>query len=503
MQRYPMNRTVTIWLSLLLLGLATYKATYNIQGTTDIGFYDESGYLESGFQLREQPVLDGFLYRAQYFLLHYVGFRATEAYFVQLGLLILLAGLGVFLACLRSGYSPFLALSFAALTMLTGGLQNAWPHITRLSVFLICVFFAIPGSRDASWRRSNVWLLFGAITLCYVRPEFLLTVFILAFLQIVYEPLKPRTWIALLLGTGLLSFFSPFSEGRGMVAFHQHYLYAKSVDGTFVGNPWLDSTGAFVSVFGSANTIFEAFIANPSAFLEHIFGNFGRFPSRAFGVLRISGAATVMLACGFLLTGYRARIRSIGRHRILAVSAFVFPSLFFSLLLYPRDHYLIQLLVPALFLLPLREQKRSRPMEGTLLQFVGILVLLYALPWRDIPGSRERGFFPPARNNIHDSGCTNLATLKKLSEILKPSEYLLAPNETYHVYLPSKPWVDSLPAGATEPSSRDSQNARPDYVFMTGEQVSGLSDRVRDLKAMGFRGERIDACGALLFVQEP
>ncbi|MCB1306268.1 MAG: hypothetical protein KDK37_18395, partial [Leptospiraceae bacterium] len=100
-----MNPTATILLSLLLLGLASYKAIYNIEGTTDIGFYDESGYLESGFQLLEHPIIDGFLYRAQYFLLHRIGLKATEAYFVQLAILIFLVGLGVFLASLRTGYS--------------------------------------------------------------------------------------------------------------------------------------------------------------------------------------------------------------------------------------------------------------------------------------------------------------------------------------------------------------------------------------------------------------
>ena len=140
-------------------------------------------------------------------------------------------------------------------------------------------------------------------------------------------------------------------------------------------------------------------------------------------------------------------------------------------------------------------------MKGTAFQFLGVFLLLYSLPWRAVPGAAKTGLYPPPERSIHQSGCSNLATLQRLGAMLHSEDYLLAPNETYHVYLQARVWTGSLSSAGFQPG-QNSLPSRPDYLFMTGEEVRDSREKIVLLKTLGYGLERIDDCGSLLFAQK-
>ena len=432
--------------------------------------------------------------------MHEAGLTAAEAYFFQLALLISLIGFGLALGLIRLGNSGFLAVSIAILFMATMAVQFSWPHITRLSVSLVCLVLAFPGTREAEWRKTNVWLLCGALLLCYVRPEFVVSVFILSTLQIIYEPKRTRTWIVVAIAGILLLQFSPVSNNRSIIAFHQHYLYAKWLDGSFEGNPWTDSTGAFSAVFGASETLGQVIMANPGAFLDHILGNIERLPVRLLGLLRISGLIWAAFVVGSVLVLYRVRIVRVSRVRFIAVGAFILPSMIFSVLLFPRDHYLLQVLAPLFFLIPLSDRGRRNSQGGTVIQLIGLLLILYCIPWRSHPAtSVNAGFSPGKRTSIHTAGCSNLVTIRKLNEIVGGKDFLWAPNETYDIYLNSQPWEGSISETGFHSSTEERQPPSPDFVFLEFQEAEANIPKVRLLERQGYRRVPFSRCGSALF----
>uniref|UniRef100_UPI0026278C12 hypothetical protein n=1 Tax=uncultured Chloroflexus sp. TaxID=214040 RepID=UPI0026278C12 len=237
----------------------------------------------------------------------------------------------------------------------------------------------------------------GALLVSYVRPEYFVSfiVFSLLLLFLVAHNLLRRKntftslWPAMmgfLLAVPLLVFVGLPIGNRSMVAFGQHFSvnwvswHKHMIDlGPGSMYPWTNWQDIVSRSFGNVNSVQEAFLANPTIFLVHVFYNLLRlakivpnllmpqFSQNALEYTTLIGFVSYILILSRKRNRQTSLYQNLHQYKtiLLTTAIFMIPGIISIAIIYPRDHYLLILVT---------------------LTIIGVITILFA----DSSNQRER-----------------------------------------------------------------------------------------------------------------
>ncbi|EOQ87853.1 putative membrane protein [Leptospira yanagawae serovar Saopaulo str. Sao Paulo = ATCC 700523] len=244
-------------------------------------------------------------------------------------------------------------LIFLFLILVSPFIVSIWPHITLFSsVILFLLVYSYLN------KKLSLFVLLSFV-LAYTRVEFfafavISVIFTFPFL---FDRRRLGAWSSLLvycLGILALIFNNPTTQSRAYIAFCQHYALSKFNKGVYFDDPWTTCDLLIEKDFGKAGQIKEIIFGNFSALLDHFSSNLVDF----FKVLstRLNVPTFIVFVLIFFMVSFELfRLkRSITKKRLiptfqsLALLFLLVLTLFGPIFYFPRDHYLIQVLVVAL-----------------------------------------------------------------------------------------------------------------------------------------------------------
>lgn len=392
---------------IILLGA---KVNWGVEMFNDIRLDDETHYLYQGVarDLPSGPYSP--LYCGWYFLLSLVGSDPIDLYFLNWFLLPILLSIGMYLLIRTLGGAEFPAFLSAAVVLLSL-VYDIWPRPMHFAVCLL--LFGLAASfafRGVSARFAGATLTLGVTA--FARPEFTVSFIVLAvvlFVVLIWDGYQNRSRIGRCLGLGLaamlpavlllLRFGSPLKGGRSDFAFGQHYALNIYQAGLMdkQSNPWYNFRKILERDFGDSHIgPLEAIWASPENFLWHISRNIENIFTYIRKILNSKGSEAIeLLLLGFTLfvivsacaiawvrfrkTSWREIVSSAGTPAIIGL-AVIAPVVAECLVIYPRQHYLLcLLLVPLAFMTSLLWGASPRlfmPPRFAAALIAGVVVLL-------------------------------------------------------------------------------------------------------------------------------
>ena len=362
-------------LFLALVAMLGAKVGWGVAIFGDVQLADETAYLDRGLGWDLPPAQGSPLYSCWYFLLSLIATDPIDLYFLNWFLLPTMLGAGMYLLVRSLGGAELPAFLSAAVIMLSR-VHEIWPRPMHFAASLVMFGLAIAFAlRGTSTRLAVATLTLGVAA--YARPEFAVSFVALAAILIavlIGESYRHPSRIGRNLALGCLallpafllyqSFGSPLGGGRSDVAFGQHYAVNKYEAGLMDADrsPWHNYREIVAEDFGRSDVgPLGALLASPKNFLWHGSRNIAGFVENIRGIL--TSASSEMIK--HLLRGYIAfvliAVCLIGwsecrgvtwRGLIARISvpgmiglAVVAPIIAACLAIYPREHYLLCLLV--------------------------------------------------------------------------------------------------------------------------------------------------------------
>jgi hypothetical protein len=234
----------------------------------------------------------------------------------------------------------------------------------------------------------------------------------------------------------LLSVFGlPVSEDRSIIAFGQHFSRNwVSWTGSDL-SPWTNWAEIVAQNFGTADTVLSAFTNNPSIFLKHI----------SYNLLELIQNVSKLILPTFFPKGkislYIAALSIIGlciakrstiwknfreyKYIILFMGIYILPGLVSTIIIQPRDHYLLlPCVLTAVFLAIIVDsnEHKQKQQNYTRLLFLGLLAI---------------SFTPYFAERIRsDRPGPNLASVRFIQSLsIEEPVYLLEAEGGYYYYL--------------------------------------------------------------------
>lgn len=389
---------------LLIIIAAALKQLYGVQHHLDIPFFDETEYLQKGFNLGAHAYNDwGPSYNLWYFILSKVCHDPVQLFYFNYSLMMVLIPALLFLFLIVYGIekniSLLLTLSFLIQPLLTS-------NFTFVSHFcLINILLAFIAMTFTQKNESKILLAMIASYICmYARQEFLLifgTLLLIWIGLLVYQR-KIRSavyipFIAVIAGLYLIFGFISFrAQGidRSLFAFKQHFytnyiFWTKKVLTT-------DQFNA-LDIFHGSKTMFQCMVANPGMFAKHVGTNTLNYLLNAYKytenfilpspVFHYLGKGKHILFIAFIIYLFYLLIK---RKAYRNVSSFVTENTFTSLLMliffgwsffsiffiFPERHYIILQFCWWIFLIALLLKNNLKWIEKPIVFFPILVVLL-------------------------------------------------------------------------------------------------------------------------------
>lgn len=420
-----------------------FKLLYKFENVWEFMSYDEAYHIH--YTIVGHLGSDGIFYRFYLTILNQFSTNPIALYRTNFALVTIIFGFSSFVFTYKVTKSAFLAFLFSYFFLIVNPTFSMSPsYITHFnaSVMMLVFTFALGRKKD----QMLIILLIGAVILTFIRPEYSLTLllsiivvsFYVLYQYLTYQHFKYPIIITLLIASFLLIKYNPTDGQRSSIAFCQHYAYGLFQFDLWKEDPWSYCELAMSKDFGSAKTISEALIANPSKFLGHVVRNILILP-KELGSLLIpffSGepgnntvpvqvaAYSVILIVLFWFIGFFFSLYQ-GQRNLLQkcfVLIYAMPVLVSTILIYPRPHYLL-MVVPFLLIFGiqnLREKfgllrykaKFSFPIKTILVASI----LIYVTPWRL---SGKSGLtIPEGQAGIHGKDlCTSVDNLNFLNHL--------------------------------------------------------------------------------------
>lgn len=336
----------------LFFSIMLFLGLYSMTGSKDIGLYDESHNLQAGVHF-DYKLNDGTGYFLFIKILSLFEKDNVNLYFLNYIILsVILISLLFF--SVRTKYDFISVSLFSLFIIYTNFYFKLWPFITVFSSAVIILLYLL-----LSRKRLYLFTVFS-FYLVYVRPEFLYFYFTLPLVVFFamkpdrIERLKAASLYLLLLSVILLN--SPVSAKRSSLAFGQHYAFSKANQGLFKDDPWTNWPSLLRANFKESDSILETVLSNPSEFLNHVKTNIdllSAFYSKIFHlnefIIHSYFAIVIALICALLRISIKNKDFSLLAKSLFSVFISV-PALAGILVIYPRDHYLLNFSV-GLFLL--------------------------------------------------------------------------------------------------------------------------------------------------------
>lgn len=399
---------VIILLVILILGLIFTSGLENIK---DIGLYDESSYLYSGTQLWNigLPIATGApLYAIWYFILSLFQPNRIILYYLNYKLTTILLPALAYGVLRKSKVALPISLIISQFILISRANAETWPRVSHFALILLLVDFLFLG-QEKTFLWNNLVAQIGALLISYVRPEYFLAyaLFTLLFtfsLVRDYKKLEKRHLYGLLVGelfsiSLLIGIGLPIGE-RSMVAFGQHFSLNWVSWNRSTINPWTNWEDIISHNFGTSNSISEAFVQNPSVFLKHVTYNFLNLAkiSLTLFIPQLSASVKVLIVLPIIFfAAYYIYLRNSHHKKLLSnirgnfqenkilllfIGIFLLPGLISTIIIYPRDHYLLimgVLIVLGTVILLKNSDFKQEQMNYKVLSFlcVSLIILMF------------------------------------------------------------------------------------------------------------------------------
>ncbi len=362
-------------ISITVLACIGWNITGAIVACADISLYDESNYLDWGRNIPTQGLPGGSyapLYAVWYFLLGIVKPDPIDLYYFNVRILMLLLPVSVYCAVRAIGARPILSLLVASGIVFCRGNILIEPKVSHFAavilLFALAVVFRVPTGRDRLFACA-----IGALVCGYVRPEFSVAGLYFGMALLVWTMLdtfrrsadRIRSWMQLgafviLVLIVLMLFGPPLNSGdRSLIAFGQHFARNWTVWNGSAINPWTGWEQILRREFGDIHSFAEAVMRRPDLVGRHVGTNLSELTTRTLAVLnwgpvfnstvldRFQWLLFLLLFGGALFfTQGRGNLsrKSIGRRvvdRMVWIVLMLVPPMLASVLISPRDHYVL------------------------------------------------------------------------------------------------------------------------------------------------------------------
>ncbi len=389
----------------------------SLEWVVDLPAWDEADYLRIGVAWPRAALPDpewGPLYALWYSALARVVEDPVRLFYESYRLLIALPALALYVCVRRFGASPVISLAGATAFLLGFG-GHVIPRSSLLALLVVLTAVALL-SRVRTFTRFAAGLALALLVASLARPELFLSFVILAGMAFVSLALHVRksagsgsrqwlraapsvcSWLAFVLVILALA-GNPMSDrsNRRRFAFCQHFALGEVQRQQLDLEPWGQCEAVLARTFGSARSVGEAAASNPKAFATHALHNLAKYPLASIGIflrefdhafvhggawvpIRQMHALTLLTLLGGALLAiarrsrgprgtqpWRTAVLSEPSTRAAAVAfAVLVPTAASSILIWPREHYLV--------------------LQGVTL-FLLIVAVISSLP-RGVPSSR-------------------------------------------------------------------------------------------------------------------
>jgi hypothetical protein len=385
--------------SLILFALARYFS--RLPHVFDLALDDEAVYMGAGTDFFHKILWppgydglyssyeDGGLYAGLYGLLS-VFFSDPIDLYIYGGTLIVAAAVicgGAAIYCLSG--STLVAVLIAGPVILSGELTT-WPRVSFAAIAAIA--FGLSAAAAApSLRIKTALLLCAAYLAAFIRPEFVLSFYLLLALQIGLLLRRPRSvtgadgiasGLALLFVAAMSALWSfPVIQGgeRAFVAFGAHYAVRFAATHPLAIDPWIDWRTVIAAEFPGAETVFQASLAAPDKMLGYIAENIEELAVATVQVLGTTvrrhvpfAVLWVLAAALWLGTSARRERWPAPRAEFWLALVFAAPPLIATITIFPRHHYIVLLL----FALSAAAAAALRPVRSPLAPVLALAVAI-------------------------------------------------------------------------------------------------------------------------------
>jgi len=442
---YKFNSLRSDILILAIILISGFKFASGIEGALDIGLYDESNYLYSGVKLTTlgfPEAQNAPLYAAWYYVISLFEPNRIKLYYLNYKLLTLLLPLFIYILCRRNRVSIHVALIISLFFLISPLNGYNWPKVSHFALIMVLTTFIIIGS-TCSLFWASIFAPISALLVSYIRPEYFLT-YVLSLLFFAFAITREfkrmqRLHLVCLIAEVLISILLlsilglPLSGNRSNVAFGQHFSFHwVSWTGSQL-NPWTNWQEIMSQNFGSAHTILEAFVNNPSVFLKHITYNLWTlvkdsinwaFPD-IFAADQLSKRLGALYFIGICIAYFSNIRRNILKYRrlLILVGLFLLPGLVSAVFIHPRSHYLLLLWVlTGVLMATLIDTPAIEEKQMTQKQFIVLGLLIIALT--------------PYFANKAAANRPNLETIRFIESLrIEEPVTVLEAEGGYHIYL--------------------------------------------------------------------
>lgn len=477
---------------ILVLGLLM---TRDIMQYMDVLLSDETKYLAGGLNFFDRiPKAWGPSYSLWYKFLSFFQGDPLSLHYFNYKVLAIGVSIMLFIALVRLRVHALIAFLVGA-GFLVGDLNIvSWPRISHFAAFLILIAVTISTFLKPVFLKLLLFT-FTAVLLSYARPELGLSFTALAGvtgLWVLYKRFRLRkaeylitvVFVAVV-GVAFLKAGVPMYSGgksqpniesgkfpRQLTAYGQHFYlnYLESNNKSLDTLLYWDE--AFADFYEIEPSLLSTLKSNIPITARHIGFNIKNYLTRSFDyssgaiyagkILRLPVWLKLILTVLFvgLLIGFRRRQywEQIEEHHrdfkweYLGIFLLSFPPMISSVLIYPRDHYLM-LQVPFLFLvaslLLLIHIKPRLDTKAVLGSIVGIAILFGLL----MPHGSRFEHFTVWQNR---EGPVNLSAIQTINELGIEEDYVIVLNEgTIDTYLDNKGVQSFVPYGMLDGRSFD------------------------------------------------
>lgn len=381
-----MKKKISIFIGIVLLLIAGIKWAWHLPNVMDITFGDEAQYLRYGLDLFEKIQKDwGPSYNIWYKFLSLIQSNPIRLFYFNYQVTAILIAILLFIFLIRYEISFTISLWMSFCFLFTTTVIDTWPRVSHFAV-IVLLFFLIAVKKIQSDAKKLLLITLAFFIAAYARPE-LFSSFLLMSLVTVFFLVKERTtyknWmpiVFLVASIILLIFFIyqlPANSYKGIdrtyIAFSQHYAINYVIENKANFNPiseWIDFAK---STFGDCTNFGCILQSHPELVLHHALLNVKLyaltlmqfitgvlFPTAIIGkrVIHLLVFVGFLFLLGFVLFDSSCRrklIQQLKSNSLLLLTLFLFglPSIGTSIIIFPRQHYLLMHSILLMYLIAL------------------------------------------------------------------------------------------------------------------------------------------------------
>ena len=368
------QKAILYFTGIFILLIAGIKWAWQLPKYMDITFGDEAQYLRYGLDLFHTIKKDwGPSYNIWYKFLSIFQHHPIQLFYLNYQVTAILAAILLFVFLMRYNISFFLSIWLSFCFLLSPTVIDTWPRVSHFAVIVLLAFLIAVRNTVVTSRKMLIVTLAFYIA-AYARPELFSSFVLISFVTAFYlfkERKLVRSWLPLLIivvgiiAVNFIIYRLPADSYKGInrtyIAFSQHYAINYVIEHKAHFNPvseWIDfahKTFGTCADFGCIlKTHFGLVLHNSILNLKNYAFTLMQFVITILFPVKIIGnkKLQLLIIAGFILltilvlanqTTRKKFAEQLQQHKLLLLILFLFglPSMGASVLIFPRQHYLL------------------------------------------------------------------------------------------------------------------------------------------------------------------